>query len=89
MVNNTLYFSHGKWASGFLTQRSPTFFRGTLTTDLVHHIGNSDLIYVDFLEPEAPKFNIFGFILEFRKDFTDELLPEIPWAPDSCSPVQV
>lgn len=83
----TLYLQYGRWLTGPLTLRplTPAIYDFELDSDLYHHVYPA-LTTISFAIPDVALVTYEDEMLPFMKDFSLDLLPEIPWDGSSCGP---
>ncbi len=90
-----LYLSYGKWYTGWLEYIGESVYQITYDTDIVqdNYAGgdksNVGYIRVDeagTLEMVSPSANGLVVLGKFKLGVSLDILPPVPWAPDSCGP---
>lgn len=93
LPNGTLYFRFGLWATGYLHEypNIPNTFTIRWDSDFVQDIyfGIGELvdIFVRFKNVDTLQI-LFDDVYTFRRGVSLETLPEIPWEPESCGPIE-
>lgn len=90
-----LYLSYGKWYQGWLEHIGESVYQITYDTDIVqdnYAAGEKlDVGYVrvdenNTLEIVSPSPNGMVVLGKFKLGVSLDILPPVPWAPDSCGP---
>lgn len=89
MNETTLYLEYGRWMTGHLTARelTPAIYDLELDSDLGQNFGGvPPPVSISFALPGVALLTFMEGSYPFVKDYSPDMLPEIPWDERSCGP---